>query len=170
MDRKATGELEQHLVVVRLDRERYGFAIEHVHEIIRMQEVTRIPRAPEFVEGVINLRGQVIPVLDLRRRFGLPAGERDGATRIVVVEMNGSRVGVVVDAVLEVLRIPARSVVPPEELLATGQVAFLRGVAKHGEGLILLLDLHRVLEIAEQQALRDLEPALTHPEGDGAPR
>ncbi|MDR7440346.1 MAG: chemotaxis protein CheW [Armatimonadota bacterium] len=162
MDRQATSEPEQHLVVVRLDRERYGFAIEHVHEIIRMQEVTRVPRAPEFVEGVINLRGQVIPVLDLRRRFGLPPGERDGTTRIVVVEMNGNRVGVVVDAVLEVLRVPQSSVVPPEDMLATSQVAFLRGVAKHGDGLILLLDLQRVLEVGEQQALRDFQPALAH--------
>ncbi|MDR7415621.1 MAG: chemotaxis protein CheW [Armatimonadota bacterium] len=170
MDRKAASEPERHLVVVRLDRERYGFAIEHVHEIIRMQEVTRIPRAPAFVEGVINLRGQVIPVLDLRRRFGLPADQRDGSTRIVVVEMDGNRVGVVVDAVLEVLRVPESSVVPPEDLLGPGQVAFLRGVAKHGDGLILLLDLPRVLEVTEQQALREFQPALAPAEGDGAPR
>ncbi len=150
---------EQHLVVVRLDRERYGVPIEHVHEIIRMQEVTRVPRAPGFVEGVINLRGQVIPVIDLRRRFGLPTAERDGACRIVVVEMNGARVGVVVDAVLEVMRIPESATVPPEEILAASQVAFLRGVAKHGDGLILLLDLQRVLEVHEQQALAELKTA-----------
>ncbi|MDR7387269.1 MAG: chemotaxis protein CheW, partial [Armatimonadota bacterium] len=89
MDARRGETKEQQLVVVRLDRERYGVPIEHVHEIIRMQEVTRIPRAPSFVEGVINLRGQVIPVIDLRRRFGLAAGERNGASRIVVVEMNG---------------------------------------------------------------------------------
>jgi purine-binding chemotaxis protein CheW len=150
---------EQHLVVVRLDRERYGVPIEHVHEIIRMQEVTRVPRAPSFVEGVINLRGQVIPVIDLRRRFGLPAGERDGACRIVVVEMNGARVGVVVDAVLEVMRIPESATVPPEEILTVSQVAFLKGVAKHGDGLILLLDLQRVLEVHEQQVLAELKTA-----------
>ncbi len=150
---------EQHLVVVRLDRERYGVPIEHVHEIIRMQEVTRVPRAPNFVEGVINLRGQVIPVIDLRRRFGLPTAERDGACRIVVVEMNGARVGVVVDAVLEVMRIPDSATVPPEEILTASQVAFLKGVAKHGDGLILLLDLQRVLEVHEQQALAELKTA-----------
>jgi purine-binding chemotaxis protein CheW len=144
-------------VVVRLDRERYGVPIEHVHEIIRMQEVTRIPRAPAFVEGVINLRGQVIPVIDLRKRFGLPHAERNGAARIVVVEMNGSRVGVVVDAVLEVLRLPNNSVVPPEELLAASEVAFLQGVAKQGDDLILLLDLQRVLEVHEQRALAEMQ-------------
>ncbi len=148
---------EQHLVVVRLDRERYGIPIEHVHEIIRMQEVTRIPRAPSFIEGVINLRGQVIPVLDLRRRFGLGAAERNGNLRVVVVEMNGNRVGVVVDAVLEVMRLPEAAVVPPEEILAASQVAFLRGVAKQGDDLILLLDLQRVLDIHEQRALGDLQ-------------
>ncbi|MDR7392594.1 MAG: chemotaxis protein CheW [Armatimonadota bacterium] len=150
---------EQQLVVVRLDRERYGVPIEHVHEIIRMQEVTRIPRAPSFVEGVINLRGQVIPVIDLRRRFGLAAGERNGASRIVVVEMNGSRVGMVVDAVLEVMRLPDSAVVPPEELLAASEVAFLRGVAKQGDDLILLLDLQRVLEVHEQRELAELQTA-----------
>ncbi|MCS7235358.1 MAG: chemotaxis protein CheW [Armatimonadota bacterium] len=157
MEAQRAKDGEQHLVVVRLDRERYGVPIEHVHEIIRMQEVTRIPRAPAFVEGVINLRGQVIPVIDLRKRFGLPHGERNGAARIVVVEMNGSRVGVVVDAVLEVLRLPNSSVVPPEELLAASEVAFLQGVAKQGEDLILLLDLQRVLEVHEQRALAELQ-------------
>ncbi len=170
MDRKGQDHAEQHLVVVRLDRERYGISIEHVHEIIRMQEVTRIPRAPVFVEGVINLRGQVIPVMDLRRRFGLPAAEGDGASRIVVVEMNGNRVGMVVDAVLEVLRVPESAVVPPEALLTASQVAFLRGVAKHGEGLILLLDLQRVLDVQEQQALQEFQPALAGEAGGGAAR
>lgn len=159
MDAQRGKDGEQHLVVVRLDRERYGVSIDHVHEIIRMQEVTRIPRAPTFVEGVINLRGQVIPVIDLRKRFGLPAAERNGAARIVVVEMNGNRVGVVVDAVLEVMRIPDSAVVPPEELLAASEVAFLRGVAKQGDDLILLLDLQRVLEVHEQRALAELQTA-----------
>ncbi|MCL6499651.1 MAG: chemotaxis protein CheW [Firmicutes bacterium] len=159
MDAQRGETKEQQLVVVRLDRERYGVPIEHVHEIIRMQEVTRIPRAPSFVEGVINLRGQVIPVIDLRRRFGLAAGERNGASRIVVVEMNGSRVGMVVDAVLEVMRLPDSAVVPPEELLAASEVAFLQGVAKQGDDLILLLDLQRVLEVHEQRALAELQTA-----------
>ncbi len=159
MQAERKGRGEQHLVVVQLDRERYGVPIEHVHEIIRMQEVTRIPRAPSFVEGVINLRGQVIPVLDLRRRFGLEGADRNGARRIVVVEMNGSRVGVVVDAVLEVMRLPDSAVVPPEEIVGAGQVAFLRGVAKQGDDLILLLDLQRVLEVHEQRALAELQTA-----------
>jgi purine-binding chemotaxis protein CheW len=147
------GRSEQHLVVVQIDRERYGVPIEHVHEIIRMQEVTRIPRAPAFLEGVINLRGQVIPVIDLRRRFGLPPAGHNGAARIVVVEMNGSRVGMIVDAVLEVLRLPADAVVPPDDLLTATDAAFLRGVAKHEESLILLLDLERVLTAEDRYRL-----------------
>ena len=157
MDRSAKGE--QHLVVVRLDRECYGVPIEHVHEIIRMQQVTRIPRAPAFVEGVLNLRGQVSPVGALRRRVGGPEADGRGAERIVVVELDGTRVGVVVDAVLEVLRVPESAVVPPEELLAASEVAFLRGVAKHGDSLILLLDLARVLDPSEHRALRELKSA-----------
>src|SRR3982074_3688186 len=89
----AIGE-ERQLVVFQLGAELYGVEIARVHEIIRLQTVTRVPRAPSFVEGVINLRGKVIPVVDLRRRFGLPTAETTRATRTVVVEIGGQVVGI----------------------------------------------------------------------------
>src|SRR6267154_1722021 len=99
-----TGGEQRQLVVVQLGAELYGVDIACVHEIVRMQTVTRVPRAPAFVEGVINLRGKVTPVIDLRHRFNLPAAEHTRASRIVVVEIGDQVVGLIVDAVSEVLR------------------------------------------------------------------
>ena len=99
---------ERQLVVFDLNEEAYGVDISQVREIIRMQEITRVPRAPEFIEGVINLRGKVIPVVDLRARFSMPGTERTDEHRIVVVDVDGQDIGMVVDAVTEVSRIPYR--------------------------------------------------------------
>src|SRR6266516_3972712 len=104
---------EQQLVVFELGAELYGVEIARVHEIIRLQAVTRVPRSPAFVEGVINLRGKVIPVVDLRRRFGLPSADHTRSTRIVVVEIGDQVVGIVVDGVSEVLRVSTSIVEPP---------------------------------------------------------
>src|ERR687888_2756041 len=109
----AAGGGEQQLVVFQLGAELYGVEIARVHEIIRLQAVTRVPRAPAFVEGVINLRGKVIPVVDLRRRFGLPPAEHTRASRIVVVELGDHVVGITVDGVSEVLRVDTATVEPP---------------------------------------------------------
>src|SRR5690348_1278092 len=114
----ATAGDEQQLVVFQLGAELYGVEIARVHEIIRLQTVTRVPRAPAFVEGVINLRGKVIPVVDLRRRFGLPMAEHTRSSRIVVVEIGEQVVGVVVDAVSEVLRVNGATVEPPSPVVA----------------------------------------------------
>ena len=99
---------ERQLVVFDLNEEAYGVDISQVREIIRMQEITRVPRAPEFIEGVINLSGKVIPVVDLRTRFSMPGTERTDEHRIVVVDVDGQDIGMVVDAVTEVSRIPYR--------------------------------------------------------------
>src|SRR5437763_16976232 len=108
----AAGGDEQQLVVFELGAELYGVEIARVHEIIRLQAVTRVPRSPAFVEGVINLRGKVIPVVDLRRRFGLPSAEHTRSSRIVVVEIGDQVVGIVVDGVSEVLRVNSATVEP----------------------------------------------------------
>lgn len=147
---------EEQLVVFNLDREVYGVDIALVHEIIRIQEVTRIPRTPAFIEGVINLRGRVIPVIDLRSRFGLSRKAHDGETRIIVVEVAGHTVGMVVDGVSEVLRLPAEAVSPPAEILTSADVSYLRGVGKVDGRLVVLLDLQAVLSQAEQRELAGL--------------
>ena len=144
---------DRQLVVFQLGAELYGVEIARVHEIIRLQTVTRVPRAPSFVEGVINLRGKVIPVVDLRRRFGLPTAEHTRATRIVVVEIGDQVVGIIVDSVSEVLRINSSTVEPPSPVVAGIDSEYLHGIAKLPERLVILLDVDRVLARDERRAL-----------------
>lgn len=146
--------MENQLVVFDLANEYYGIDIAAVEGIIKMQSITAVPRTPSFVEGVINLRGKVLPVIDLRKRFGLNPSEHTKATRIVVVEMNGVAVGLVVDAVSEVLRISSETVEPPSSLLAGVDTAFIKGIAKVAERLVILLDLSRVLSLRERADLQ----------------
>src|ERR1700704_6616574 len=125
----APGE-ERQLVVFQLGAELYGVDIARVHEIIRLQTITRVPRAPSFVEGVINLRGKVIPVVDLRRRFGLPLAEHTRAPRTVVVEIGDQVVGIIVDSVSEVLRISPSTIEPPSPVVAGIDSEYLPGLPK----------------------------------------
>jgi purine-binding chemotaxis protein CheW len=144
---------ERQLVVFQLGAELYGVEISRVHEIIRLQTVTRVPRAPSFVEGVINLRGKVIPVVDLRRRFGLVSAEHTRASRIVVVEIGDQVVGIVVDGVSEVLRVNGATIEPPSPVVASLDSEYIHGIAKLPERLVILLDLDRVLARDERRAL-----------------
>jgi purine-binding chemotaxis protein CheW len=136
---------EEQVVVLELAGEAYGVEIERVQEIIRMQPITRVPNGPAGVEGVTNLRGRVIPVLDLRQRFALAQTPATRQSRIVVAELGEHAVGLVVDGVSEVLRVPADAVEPPSSLVTGSDSLYLRGVAKIDERLVLLLDLARLL-------------------------
>jgi len=151
-DLAANGD-EQQLVVFQLGAELYGVEIARVHEIIRLQTVTRVPHAPAFVEGVINLRGKVIPVVDLRRRFGLPMADHTRASRIVVIEIGDQVVGIVVDGVSEVLRVNKGTIEPPSPVVAGIESDYLHGIAKLPERLVILLNLDRVLARDERRAL-----------------
>ncbi len=143
----------EQVVVFDVFNESYAVNIARVHEIIRLQQITIIPGAPQYIEGVINLRGKVIPVLDLRKRFGLQADKHTRSSRIVVVEINDQTLGLIVDGVSEVLRIPAGRVEPPSPLVAGIDSRYLRGIAKLENRLIILLDLDQVLSPIEQQQL-----------------
>ena len=136
---------EKQLVVFDLAAEAYGVDIGSVREIIRMQDITQVPRTPEFVEGVIDLRGKVIPVVDLRKRFGFEVEEATKDTRIVVVDIGGQDIGVVVDAVTEVLRVSADAVEPPSSVITTADSEYLLGIVKLATRLIILLDLEQAL-------------------------
>ena len=151
--------MENQLVVFDLAREHYGVDIAAVEGIIKMQAITVVPQAPAFVEGVTNLRGKVLPVVDLRRRFGLPAADATKETRIVVVEMNGVTVGIVVDGVSEVLRVEPEAIEPPSPIVSTIDSAFIRGIAKVDQRLIILLDLAKILSLGEQANLARLPVA-----------
>ncbi len=143
---------EKQLVVFDLADETYGVDIGSVREIIRIQEITKVPRTPDYVEGVINLRGKVIPVIDLRKKFGFEKAEVTKDTRIVVVDINGADIGVVVDAVTEVLRLSSDAVEPPTGVITTAESDYLLGIAKLESRLIILLDLQKALLNIDVQA------------------
>jgi purine-binding chemotaxis protein CheW len=145
---------EQQLVVFELASESYGVDIGAVNTIIRMQEITEIPRSPEYVEGVINLRGSIIPVIDLRKRFGLPVGEETKASRIVVVEARGQMIGMVVDAVAETLRLPQDAIEPPSPIVTSVDAEYVKGIGKLENRLVILLYMDKVLNSKEVDELR----------------
>ena len=132
---------EQHVVAVEMAGQRYALEIHTVQEVVRMQKITEIPGADSWVQGVTNLRGKVVPVIDLRRRCGIPVTEATAETRIVVVNSDNGLVGLIVDAVSEVMRIPGGQIEGMSQVVNQGEDAFLRGVAKVDGGLISLLDL-----------------------------
>ena len=150
---EVAGASDEQVVVLELAGEAYGIEIGRVQEIIRLQPITRVPNGPSCIEGVTNLRGRVIPVLDLRQRFGLQVSAPTRRSRIVVAEMGEHTLGLVVDGVSEVLAVPAGAVEPPSILVTTADSTYLRGVAKLGDRLILLLNLAGVLTPVERGTL-----------------
>ena len=150
--------MEKQLVVFELADEYYGVDIASVESIIRLQPIVSVPQAPAFVEGVTRLRGTVLPVVDLRKRFGLPAQEATKETRIVVAGMGGLAVGMLVDAVIAVRKVPEENIEPPSPLVVTVGSTFISGIAKvDDERMIILLDLGLVLSPEEQAGLHDLQ-------------
>lgn len=150
--KKQDDELLQ-LVTFSIGEEEFGVNILKVQEINRTMEITKVPRSPEFVEGVINLRGKVIPIIDLRRRFGLMHKAEDKDTRIIVIEINSVIVGFVVDAVSEVLRIPASTVEPPPPVVAGVESDYISGVGQLKDRLLIMLDLDRLLSTEDLDML-----------------
>ena len=136
-----------------LANEEYGISILKVREIIGMMPIRTVPQTPSFVKGVINLRGKVIPIIDLRRRFGLSTRDHDKHTRIIVIEINNMIVGFVVDSVSEVLRIPASTVEPPPPVVSGLESEYISGVGKLEDRLLILLDLNKLLSGEERDML-----------------
>ncbi|MHC4600653.1 MAG: chemotaxis protein CheW [Planctomycetota bacterium] len=150
----AEGPSLEQIVTFQLGEEEYAFDILTVREVNRMMEITRVPRAPDFIEGVVNLRGNVIPVIDLRKRFGLPERTPDNATRIVVCDVDSRVVGFIVDTVREVLWIQRDKVEPPGDIAGI-DAEYIRGVGKIEERLLILLDVARVLTPKEKEILEE---------------
>lgn len=148
MSAKAESQIQQ-LVTFRLGEEEYGVDILKVHEIDRMMDITEVPNAPPSIEGVINLRGKVIPVINLRKKFHLPEREADGRTKIVVVDI-GTSAGMIVDSVSEVLRISSDIVEPPPPMTAGASSEYIRGVGKLKDRLLILLDIEKLLGADEK--------------------
>jgi len=139
------------LVTFRLGNEEFGIDIRKVQEINRMIDITRIPNAPPYVEGVVNLRGKIIPIVSLRTKLGLGEADRDKATRIMVVEIEGSILGFIVDSVSEVLRIQDPTIEAPPSVTGSNDSAYIEGVINLSDRILILLDL-KVLFGDQKQA------------------
>jgi purine-binding chemotaxis protein CheW len=147
------------LVTFGVGNEEFAIPILTVQEINRMMQITRVPHAPEFVEGVINLRGKIIPVVDLRRRFGVSNVKDAAETRIVVVEVSSRVIGFTVDRVSEVLRVPSSIVEPAPAMVSGVESDYVEGVGKLEDRLLILLSLSRLFNVSELDALDNVRDA-----------
>ena len=137
---------ELHIVGFRVGRETYGVPITSLHEIVRVPEITAVPDAPTYMEGVINLRGKIVSVIDLRKRFAEKRIDTGRQNRILVVEHHGRLAGLIVDSASEVLKIPASDVEPPPATFQDGGLNCVTGLGKYQGRLIVLLDMAKLLQ------------------------
>ncbi len=142
------------LVVFRMGKELYGVGIDSVHEIVKVPDITEVPDAPAYLVGVINLRGKIIPVVDLRKRLNLDGRERTKASRVLITENEGRLIGLLVDAVSEVLKVAPEAVEAPPDMISSIGIEYITAVAKVAPGLIILLDLKKVLSVEDMKKLR----------------
>lgn len=153
-DNEKVREEVKQLVIFKLGDEEFGVDILQANEIEKLdQGITRVPKSPSFVEGVINLRGIIVPIVDLRKRFGLTVREIGLDTRVIIVEVNGNKVGMIVDAVMEVARVNASDIEPAPSITKGVDAYFISGVAKHSDRLIVLLNLERSLSPEEAKEI-----------------
>ncbi len=148
------------LVTFTLENEEYGVDILKVQEINRMTEITRVPNSAAYVEGVINLRGKVIPVINLRKRFGLTEVHTDESSRVIIMDIRGVTMGLVVDSVSEVLRIPSGIVEPTPPMASDINTEFIKGVAKLEDRLIILLDIDKLIGKTESTGMNESTTAV----------
>jgi purine-binding chemotaxis protein CheW len=145
--------MDTQIVIFEVGAEYFGVSIAAVESIIKMQPITRMPHTPNFVEGVTNLRGKILPVIDLRKRFGLVSRPCDGNSRIVVIAENGAEVGMVVDGVSEVLTLSEDAVEPTPPMATSADARFITGIARIDHRLVILLEMGKILSPNERQDL-----------------
>jgi purine-binding chemotaxis protein CheW len=148
-----------HLIGFRVGRETFGVPIHLVHEIVRIPEITAVPDAPDYIEGVINLRGKIVSVIDLRKRFGEKELTADRKNRVIVVEVDKKLVGLIVDAASEVLKLPPSEVEHPPNVFEEGDLNYVTGVGKLKGRLIILVDLSKILQRGELKRIGELAGA-----------
>ena len=147
---------ELHIVGFRVGRETFGVPIGLVHEIVRVPEITAVPDSPGYVEGVINLRGKIVSVVDLRKRFGEKEITSHKKNRILVTEVDGKMVGLIVDAASEVLKIPDNEIELPPSVFEEGELNYVTGVGKLHGRLVILIDLSKILQKGELRRLGEM--------------
>ena len=152
--------LDHHIVGFRVGRETFGVPIELVHEIVRVPEITSVPDSPDYIEGVINLRGKIVSIVDLRKRFGeREIVNNDRKNRILVAEIDGKMVGLIVDSASEVLRLPASEVEPAPNVFSDDDLNYVTGVGKLSGRLIILIDLSKILQKGELRRIGEFAEA-----------
>jgi purine-binding chemotaxis protein CheW len=151
---------ELQIVGFRVGRETFGVPISLVHEIVRVPEITSVPDSPEFVEGVINLRGKIVSVIDLRKRFGEEEVTRNKKNRILVAEIDSKTVGLIVDSASEVLKISATDVEAPPNVFDEEENKYVTGVGKLNGRLVIMVDLGKVLQKGELKRLGEQSDAI----------
>jgi purine-binding chemotaxis protein CheW len=146
------------LVSFMLADEEYGVEVLKVREIIRMPTITKMPNVPQHVEGIINLRGKVIPIISMRRRFGLMENENNSNTRIIIMDVVGSLTGFIVDAVSEVIRIHSSEIQPPPSMVLSGGIGqeFITGVFNHTDRLLIIMDIDRMFSEDERESFGEI--------------
>ncbi len=147
-ERSDNGTLQ--IAAFRLGKEEFGIDILYIREIIRMPVITRVPNAPEYVLGIFNMRGKVVPVVDITRKLGVSRNEESEETKVVVVQVHNVLVGFVVDAVSEVQRVAKSIIVPPPALMEGVNTKYVEGLARMDDRLIILLDLPKLLELEDE--------------------
>jgi purine-binding chemotaxis protein CheW len=150
-----------HLVGFKIGKETFGVPIGLVHEIVRVPEITAVPDAPDYIEGVINLRGKIVSIIDLRKRFGEKEIHRNKKNRILVAEVEGKLVGLVVDAASEVLKMPHGDIEDPPNVFEEGELNYVTGVGKLKDRLIILIELTKILQKGELRRLGEVAAAAT---------
>ena len=147
------------LVSFMLADEEFGVEVLKVREIIRMPTITKMPNVPQHVEGIINLRGKVIPIISMRRRFNLMESEKSSQTRIIIMDVVGSLTGFIVDSVSEVIRIHGSEIQPPPSMVISGGVSqeFITGVYNHAERLLIIMDIDRMFSEDERESFGEFE-------------
>jgi purine-binding chemotaxis protein CheW len=148
------------LVGFRIGKETFGVPINLVHEIVRLPEITAVPDAPDYIEGVINLRGKIISIVDLRKRFGESQIEASRKNRILVAEIDRKMVGLIVDAASEVIRLSETEIEAPPEVFQESEVKYVTGVGKLQGRLVILVDLTKILQKGELRRLGDIASAI----------
>ncbi len=151
---------QMQVVIFKIEEERYGVPIHQVQSIERWMETTRVPKTLSFIKGVVNLRGTITPVIDVRERFGMSTKEADDDTRIVVVGIDAMTVGMVVDAVLDVVMVDEEEVKEPPRVVGGVAAEYLNGVVSLASGVLVLLNLGRILSDVEERQLREVEKSV----------
>jgi len=157
------------LVGFKIGKEYFGVDIASVQEIVRVPEITQVPETPSFVEGVINLRGRIVPVIDLRKRLRLGKAEKKRSNRVLIIEQSKRIVGLIVDSASEVLKLSSEAIETPPDMITGVGVEYITGVGKLGEQIIILLDLTKILDVKEMVKLENSEFVQENSKKDSAP-